>query len=988
MLVTLHVQAQIVADVLPNPVASQAAAIGSSISGVTPTVFWAAYYVYGGYSINLVQYTRLNITMPFQVASTRIIPTVAQIPVPPHANAPVAFHAQVTSSQIATLLVGIPVRNYQSSQYGPFASFQRYQQTGNDFQLVSTTYAPTPNFAFATSITTVDVNSWVFVGSIDPYSTKYYSFHAYIWSGSAYTLHTTIPTTLSVNLAAEGDPLPPSAASSRLISVFPIVTVYELYYQNSPTTVGMWNRYASSTTLFIIAYPTRVTSIDTNADGSLLVFVGNNYFYNYPHDGLAQPPTDSMRVWYSSRIGAGPFNELRYLSTGQIIGDEWSGTGGYAYLCKLGNSLVITSPHNLFSGAGVYNIHYDSSTRLFGNLEVATFRPVTLPFSPSLPYTNYLFGKTIGAHRLDTAAGSILLGAPGANGAGAIVSIYHTDICPPLPPPPVAPFPPPVAPPNPKTPSIAPPVLPPVAAPTTPPIVPPPVLPPVAPTISYLFSLGLPPIGIGYNYYAANVVMTSNGQGIAAVGRNNATERTFVLVFERAGPGEYSTRTVLPVTGPGGLPISPTYLNERTTVRLSDDLFRLVVAPTSGNGTSAANSTVMSFLFNTASGMYELAQEMQFDDLTAVDMTRDGFTLIVASNTSIYHYKLSSMISNTAGAMYFPVQTIPMGARMPFLSVDAYGRAFAIGLLGSSTVHAFRVNGTVTESATFGLFTHLATFNLGLAVTGLKYSGNGNRLFIASAIPGNSSVSTLYMISYNVTLNGWSAPVSVGNILGSSISASDYGDAVVVVTQGTPTRRYSMYMCSSTFNGSCTLSDDLPSPPWAGPSPNATNEYADTSLYSLTGDCSQVVEGYFTLTRSNPPTGNGQPVIYATQQSCAVTPYLPPFVPTIPPFSAPPVLPPTLPPVAAPAFPPLAPIAQTPLSPSIAPNYAPEESNQVPPPPPPPAPTSPVAEPVSNSVAIGTLCAAVASLLVISTMAILSIRKHLAGTRKLDSNVK
>jgi hypothetical protein len=976
---TAIAQSSVPGTVLTNPASTSPVAIGSVVSGVTETVFWTAYYTNGGSAITLVQYTRASSAATFAPARTFVLPKSLVIPTTTYANTPVTFYAQVTSNQSAILLVGTPFRK-PFGAFGPYPQLDRYVQTGSSLSLVTTiTYPSGTLSAFATSIVTLDLNTMIYVGAIIE-SGSLYRYYVYSWASSAYSLVTTIDTNVAVALASTV-PTPVVAITSITVSFGggPI-TMDELFYQYGSSTLRKWNQFGA-TDLFSSATATTISSIQVTSDGNTVLFVGSLDF-----DGVARG-SDFIDLWYSVRNATSPFTVLRKVVTGFGHFDAGSGTGGYVYLCN-DDSAIATFPidggDTSSSPPRVYRIAKNTLTG--GYQSPATSFAITVSFSPSLHPREYLLGKMINTHNIDAYPG-VVIGAPGANGAGALVYLASGSICP-VPATPVAP---PVA--APVAAPVAPPVAPPSSAPVEPP--PPPVAPPVAPppAITYLTSLGLPPSGDDYNYYAANVFMTSDTRGAVTIGRSLATGELFAMVFERIGStgSAYATRSATPITGPVGLPITPSNLDERTTVRLSDDLNRLVIAPTTGKAMDASNVTVMMYLYNAETGAYELSQSESFYNLSALDVTRDGLTIVAASETTIYHYKLSSVDSATPGALYLLIQEVEVNVTMPFISIDAYGRSFAVSL--NTSVDIYWVNGSVN-----GIFEYQSTLSLydpnlnqtfvgiGMNIVGMKLTGSGNRIFLGIEDPAFPVTSGGWLFAYDNTLQQWSTGDALTYIVKPSISASDYGDLYLSIND-VATRVYLLSICSLNTSSCAWTTNPFPVPPWSSVGSNATVIYSDTSLYNLAADCSQILEGYFVLESSDPPIGNGQPVVFSTGRTCTVAPYLPPFVPPYlppttpvePPVAVPPVVIPT------PAYPPIAPILTPPLSPSIAPNYVPEASNLG------PLSPSPGSANIVNSstgVTIGLLVAAVVFLIIVLLFAIQNIWKCKRVERKAESRLK
>jgi hypothetical protein len=429
-------------------------------------------------------------------------------------------------------------------------------------------------------------------------------------------------------------------------------------------------------------------------------------------------------------------------------------------------------------------------------------------------------------------------------------------------------------------------------------------------SITYTTSLVLPPTDIDYNYYAATTFTTPNGNGVAVVGRFNTTGQVFAIVYEYVSPGGYAMRQQIPLEGPVGLEMTSMDLNEQTTVRLSDDLNRLVIMPTSGTSAVSFNTTAMAFAFNGSTAEYELVQEIPFANVRAFDMTRDGLTLVISANdTNLFQYKLDSTNTTTQGAQYLLMQDIEIFGHAAMVTLDAYGRVFAATI--ENEIYMFRV----LEGNAYGSFGVQQILNVGVYLRGIKLSGNGTRLFITAfdiTYPDG-----VFSARYNTLSQVWSSPAYTNvSSEGAAISTSDDGDALLVVGQASG--RYELYSCSQ-LSDECTLNATLPLLPWES-STLATDDYGPSNLYSLTANCQQILSGHFTLDSYDPPMGNGQPVIYTTQLNCSITPILAPFTP--------PIIPPPVSPV-APASPipvplaPLAPIASPPRSPSIAPNYAP-----------------------------------------------------------------
>lgn len=490
-------------------------------------------------------------------------------------------------------------------------------------------------------------------------------------------------------------------------------------------------------------------------------------------------------------------------------------------------------------------------------------------------------------------------------------------------------------------------------------------------SITYVTSLTQPPVEIGYNYYGINLVFTSDGGGAAVVGRSVLTNLTFAIVFERVASGTYAMREPIPINGPLTTPISFLDGQERNAVRLSDDLNRLIISPAAGNAIDLGSFVIPAtfYFFNAASQAYEQTQAETYANITSIDMTRDGLSVLIAANsTTVFSYKLDSTDTSTVGALYLLAQTITTNGSVSFISVDAYARTFAVGV--DLTVQLYSVDPLidVNNTGVFSLqtiFTPVNAFNL----ISLKLSGNGARIFIT---PATSDFDSLYVRSatYNSTTQTWSSLRIIGpTTVTSCMSSSDLGDVLLVVeNQFVTPQLYFMYLCPVAGAVNCTLYSSTPSPPWSNSS-LATAAFGSTSLYGMTTDCSQILMGYFIPETNTPPIGNGQPILYNTNRTCVATPVLPPFTPPFLPPVAAPVAPPVNPPVVAPFFPPIAPIAAIPLSPSITPKYSPAAIT------PPSIPPSPVAAPTTTTTSTSGLIIAA---LVISLVTFIAVMIYIA----------
>ncbi len=832
---------------------------GNVISGVTNDAFWTAYYL-NATTVGITQYTRQSPSAAFLETRTLKITSLGTPMRFNNANMPISLHVAVSSSTSSVILVGLPMYSvFSSPTYDNIHSrIYRYHQAGSVFTLITTIEAPLGSYSLNTgnvwplSISTIDPDWKIFVGAT--YDTTRYYIQVYQWQSidSSYAIYTVIATTMYIDVTL-GNSVAPVASIPGVGFDWPAA----LIYQSAPNVLSYWRQdFPQVQTIY--TFTSNLTIFSIQADGLRLLFTAS----------AANASIGPSHVYYSERVSAiayGPWTQSGY----QQDTEPSTRTGIYVYLCNSNNYTMVGYARSVDSHA-----------------QIAILDPLTLTNS-SYPYVavNYslailpgFFGKMINTHNINISPNGVVMGVPGnASQVGGILYVEHPSIC-------------------------------------TDPSIPP--IPPIE--ITYLTSLVLPPVGFGYNYYAATIFSTSTGNGIAAIGHSVITGHVFAVVYERATPeGGYSMRQQIPITGPVGITMTLDDQNERTTVRLSDDMNRLIIMPASGTSTTtiAFNTTAMVFVFNAALYAYELVQTMPFANARALDMTRDGLTLIIAANdTSIFHYKLGTTNTATLNAGYLLVQNITVSGYVDLVTLDAYGRVFAANI--DDEVHMFHV----IDGNQFGHFYMKQTLSIGAYHTGIKISGNGQRLFIqAYDLVYLDGVFSSY---FNTQSQSWVQPmyVNITTDTFSAISASDSGNVIIVpyyLAQG----RYALYTCPSPSSG-CSFGGTLPSLPWELSGP-ATDYYGPTNLYSLTADCRQIVSGTLVLESTDPPLGNGQPILYSTSLNCTTTPHLPPFIPPTtpqPPGTFPPIQ--LDPPIDVP-LPPIAPIAAPPRSPNIAPNYAP-----------------------------------------------------------------
>lgn len=835
---------------------------GSVVYALDPLSFWTICAL-NTTEVLVVQFTRPNTLAPFAVGAILSDTSGSNVtPWPSNANLPPPLHVSVAPDGKTHIFTGFPFSSTQSIHHHVF--------DGVTFVLNGTATGDGSSTWWPTALTgpTNDPTQIFVSGENDTLSNG--TIHWERWSisgGGVLTRTHTLPTYLN---SFPGTPYTfPACATNQAF-----------YYLSSDLIISAWNYIAQAVTATIntISPPHGFT---TGFIQDIVVANNDTFITTIGMDDFG--------------TGAGGLTLLSYSSLPSV---SWTTTTAnlshsasnrnypYVYTCDSGGNKAMDSMMVAVSNTNNPPLAYllsRNSSDITSTFSFSSAEIVSVPF-PNMNTTagSFLFGKMITSHMVSGAPQEMIIGAPGdgiSGLLGAIVQFQFANFC-------MANVPPPIS-------------------PVAPPVVLPPIPPPVTPPPLYYLTLTRPPSGgIAYTEFGLAMAATSDAGGIAVVSRQNNTGQALVTVYKRVAPGAYSILNPPLIGGPLLGDIQNQLPQTLATVRLSDDLNRLAVS------TSLAGQPVMYFYYNAAQQQYLNNQNSTGSNIGfGMDMSRDGRTIAYTQDNSTNILRLFSAFTTSSNKPYEFVQNIPIASittnNMTVVSLDAYGRVLAAAG-PTSGVALYRVLPQF-DPYEVGYFTlQTVITNAGfLPIFSLKVVGNGSQVWANGNTFLGTPIDSVLVSQYDPITAIWD-DFTVEMHGPSAISVSDYGQGVISTdeTIGSPTL-YSFFL---TYDSGTTWTYlfTVPYPPWDVAQVGLQNiELSNT--YSLTADCSTIVVSHF-LYQTSPPSGDGDVVLYLTEETCQVTPPQPPFTPLPPPVTLPPQV---------------SPIPQGPVSPDIAPNYSP-----------------------------------------------------------------